>query len=555
MYPISIARKPNGDVIIDNNNSLLAISAGVINPITSCCFGFSGDGGSASDALVGQPWDVASDFAGNLYIADSENNRIRRIDAKSGIITTVAGSGPTNPQEGYGGGTTCGDGGPAIDACINTPYGIAVAPDGTLYIGENDQRIRKVAPNGVISTFFIGGGSRLRLGQSGNLFMTPYRIQPNGHAFRFGQTAQGNGLGDGGPASQANFAGSGQDAGIAVDSEGNLFFSDGANRRIRAIRYGAVIAEPGSSVSATAGTPQTGIVGQSFAGVLQVTLLSPASTLENGIRVDFASPASGPSCLFPNGTTSYSVLTDINGHATAICSANTQLGSYSVSATPLDLGQSASFSLSNAEQTFSRVSSSANPVTAGTQITLTASVTGIQVAGTVNSGNVSFFDGATLLGSAAVSGGSATLHTSFSSIGVHSVTAQFLGNATHLASSSAALSEAVESTATNASSTALSINGSAQNPIFVYFSEFNGHRGATFNVNVTGSSNGDQAQLFDGPNPLGPALTLTSGAVSYTTGLAVGSHQITAVYLGNSSAGPSTSPSVVVERSPRPRPR
>jgi streptogramin lyase len=557
MYPIGLTMKPNGDVIIDNNNSLLAISNGAINPLTGCCFGFSGDGGPAADALVAQPWDIASDLKGDLFIADSNNNRIRKIDAGTGIISTVAGSGPTNPQEGYGEGNTCGDGGPAINACINTPYGIAVAPDGTMYIGENGQRVRKVDPNGVITTFFTNGGNRIRLNSAGNLFMTPYRIEPNGHAFRFGQTSPGNGLGDGGPASQANFGGSLQDPGIAIDSEGNLFFSDGANRRIRAIRFGAVISEPGSTVTATAGTPQTGIVGTSLPLALQVTLKSPAGTLENGIRVDFSSPTSGPSCLFPNGSTNYSVLTDINGHATATCTANMQLGAYSVIATPLALGLSASFALTNAENTNATILPSANPVKAGSPVTLTANVSGVQLAGAAP-GSVSFYDGATLLGSSTLSAGSAGVNASFSTPGVHNITVQYAGDATHLPSSSAALSEAVESTASNPSATALSVNGSPNNPpnpIFVYFGSPNGRRGATFSVSVTGSSNGDQVVLLDGNVLLGPPLSLTSGVAGYTTDLSIGRHQIITVYFGNTTTVGSAAPVVTIERSPRPHPR
>src|SRR5581483_12237457 len=134
----------------------------------------------------------------------------------------------------------------------------------------------------------------------------------------------------------------------AIDADGNLFFSDSGNKRIRVIRYGAVMAEPGSTVTATAGTPQTITAGRAFAGTLQITLMSPAGTPENGIRVDFAAPSSGASCSFAGGASTVSVLTDINGQASAVCTANLLAGSYSVTATPLTLGSSATFSLVNA---------------------------------------------------------------------------------------------------------------------------------------------------------------------------------------------------------------
>lgn len=534
---------------------LLEIDAGTINAITSCCFGFSGDGGPAIDALVGQPWDVASDGSHSLFIADTNNNRIRKIDAKTGIISTIAGSGPTNPQEGYGQGTTCGDGGPTIDACINTPYGIAIAPDGTMYIGENHERVRKVDPKGTITTFFTGSGNRLRLNSVGNLFMTPYRIEPNGHAFQFAGTAPGGNLGDGGPAAQANFATGSQDSGIAIDAEGNLFFSDGANRRIRAIRFGALIAEPGSTVSAISGTPQSATVGAAFSIPLEITLRSPAGTPENGIRVNFNSPTSGPSCLLSNGSTNYSVLTDINGQASVTCTANSQIGSYSVIATPLALGQAASFALSNTVNTSATISSSQNPSRAGTPVTLTAGISQIQVAGAPPDGMaVNFYDGATLLGSAPLASGKATFATTFSSTGVHSISAVYAGDLIHLSSSSSILSQVVTSAASASSTTALTANG-VTGTVPIYFGVASGQQGATFVVTVSGSSYGDSVVLLDGASELGPVLALTSGKASYSTQLSVGQHNMQAVYIGNASVAGSSSPIVIVNRSPRPKPR
>jgi hypothetical protein len=347
---------PGGGILVAKVNSGTASidTAGIVHSLTDRNtngnhFGFTGDGGPSLSALTDQPWDITSDLMANVFIADTNNNRIRRIDAQTGTITTVAGSGPGNGVEHYGSGSYCGDGGMATQACLNTPYGIAVAPDGTMYIGENFQRVRKVAPDGVITTFFSGGGQRVRLGSSGNLFMTPYRIQPNGHAFQFIQlNVTRSGLGDGALASQASWGGPAQSAGIAVDIEGNLFFSDDSTRRIRAIRYGAVMAEPGSSVTVSSGDGQIAGVGSAFLLVLQVTVKSPAGTLENGIRVDFVAPASGASCTFAGGTSNYSTLTDLDGHASATCTANAQTGRYAVLATPLALTQSVSYSLENA---------------------------------------------------------------------------------------------------------------------------------------------------------------------------------------------------------------
>jgi len=137
MYPAGIARTPAGDILIDNIAGISRIdSAGIIHAVNNLhAYGFSGDGGPAIAAVTNEPWDVTTDAAGNIFIADTNNNRIRRIDARTGFIDTVAGSGAVNAFEGYGRGSYCGDGGPATQACLNTPYGIAVAPDGTMYIG------------------------------------------------------------------------------------------------------------------------------------------------------------------------------------------------------------------------------------------------------------------------------------------------------------------------------------------------------------------------------------------------------------------------------------
>ncbi len=112
--------------------------------------GFSGDGGSARDAQLGAPAAVAFDSQGHLYIADHDNLRIRRVDAKTGVITTIAGNG----QRGF-----AGDGGPATEASLNAPAGIALDAADNLYIADaGNHRIRKIeAATGLITTV-VGSG-------------------------------------------------------------------------------------------------------------------------------------------------------------------------------------------------------------------------------------------------------------------------------------------------------------------------------------------------------------------------------------------------------------
>ena len=151
--------------------------------------GYSGDGGAAISAQLNVPVGVAVDTAGNLYIADGNSQRVRKV-TPGGIISTVAGNGTV----GYS-----GDGGPAINAQIS-PSNVAVDEAGDLYINEG-RRIRKVTPQGIINT------------------------------------VAGNGIdgysGDGGPALKAQLFGNGN---LTVDSKGTVYFADSENNAIRLLK-------------------------------------------------------------------------------------------------------------------------------------------------------------------------------------------------------------------------------------------------------------------------------------------------------------------------------
>lgn len=358
--PVAVKTDPSGQVFISDARNVYRIDlAGKVIRIAgtggSEQYGFSGDGGPANQALLCQPWDVALDNAGNVFIADTNNNRIRRVDAQTGIITTVAGSGPVNGFEHYesdGKGSFSGDAGPATLATLNTPYGVAVDSRGNLFIADaGNGRIRKVGTNGIITTFATNGVIKLAFDGAGNLYSASgtglVRYDPTGRSKQLAGQGPPGFSGDGGPALQARTRSHAQSAGVSIDAEGNVFFVDAGNQRIRAVRYGAVMAEPGSTVSVRNGSAQTTAAGTIFPTILQISLRSPAGTPENGIRVDFAAPISGASCTFAGGNSTFSALTDINGYATATCTANSQFGSYTVTGTPLALGQSVTFLLTN----------------------------------------------------------------------------------------------------------------------------------------------------------------------------------------------------------------
>lgn len=317
--------------------------------------GFSGDGGPARDAELCQPFDVVRDRDGNLLVADTNNNRVRRIDAATRFISTIAGTGPTNGFEIWRKGGYCGDGGPASEACLNGPAGLAVGPDGELLISEF-RHIRKVDPAGVISTLAsppTGAFSYLTFDAAGNAYTSRadavVRITPDGVeqflAARAGSPRAFSG--DGGPASKAQVDPAG--AGITIDHEGNLIFVDGINRRIRAIRYGAVLIPPDSVTQALSGSLQTTTVSTPFPEPLSVLVLNGNGNPAGNVRVDFTAPDEGASCSFVNQKRSVSVLTDRRGIASAACTANGSAGPFAVAAIPLGSTASLEFSLVNTQ--------------------------------------------------------------------------------------------------------------------------------------------------------------------------------------------------------------
>ena len=119
--------------------------------------GYSGDNGPATSAELSNPWGVAVDSAGNIYIADADNQRIRKVTAASGIINTVAGNG----TPGYS-----GDNGPATSAELGSPLGVAVDSAGNIYIVDTNV-IRKVSVSTSIITTVAGGGTYGYLGDNG----------------------------------------------------------------------------------------------------------------------------------------------------------------------------------------------------------------------------------------------------------------------------------------------------------------------------------------------------------------------------------------------------
>jgi uncharacterized protein (TIGR03437 family) len=273
----NVAADAFGNIFVaDGNAQVWKLSpSGVVTVAAgNSTLGFSGDGGPATAALLTQPNGVATDASGDLFIADTGNNRVRKVSS-NGIITTVAGNG----TPGYS-----GDGGLASAALLNGPSAVAVDASGNLFIADTyNYEVRKISPDGIINSFAGGTGYDGALGDgglatlaelflpqgvavdaSGNLFIADTldqrirKVTASGIITTVaGGGNPGSGLGDGGPATGALLV---QPSGVAVDASGNLFIADTGDNRIRRVSTGDVIttvAGDGNSAFSGDGGPAT----------------------------------------------------------------------------------------------------------------------------------------------------------------------------------------------------------------------------------------------------------------------------------------------------------
>ena len=215
--------------------------------------GYSGDGGLATSAQISVPSGLALDAGGNLYIADWGRSVVRKV-SPDGVITTFAGTG----QYGYS-----GEGGPAASARLTLPTGVAVARDGSVYVADNySNAVRKVAPNGIITTVAGNGASgnsgdggpalwaslsspgAVAVDAAGNLYVadtddfTVRKVTPDGTITAVAGNGTGGHSGDGGPATAAQLGGG---LAIALDAAGNLYIADTYNNAVRRVAPGGII--------------------------------------------------------------------------------------------------------------------------------------------------------------------------------------------------------------------------------------------------------------------------------------------------------------------------
>jgi sugar lactone lactonase YvrE len=250
-FPTAVAVDADGNVYIADtmNHRIRMVEAatGLIRTIAGTGHPrYSGDGGPAVSAGLQDPAAIVVDGRGSLYIADQSNNRVRAVDLRTGLISTIAGTGTAAYN---------GDGMPAVEACLAGPSGLALGPDGTLYVADTfNSRIRCVhLETGTIQTVAGDGGEyRFQDGEESVSLSRPYGIAVDrqGSIFltdsdshllrvfdksrRVTRRAAGTGTasfsGDGGPAESAGFS---YPFGVVVDDRGTIFVADTFNHRIR----------------------------------------------------------------------------------------------------------------------------------------------------------------------------------------------------------------------------------------------------------------------------------------------------------------------------------
>lgn len=316
--PWGVASDSSGNIYIadiDDNRVRVVDTSGMIRTLAGTgASGFAGDGGLAVKAQLNKPWGVAVDSYGNVYIADTYNNRIRRV-SPDGVIRTVAGTGPLNGFQSAG---MSGDGGLAAAAQLDNPRSVAVSPSGEVYITERNF-IRRFYSGGTINTAAGTGACQpdgdgmlasqasvcpgsLAFDFSGNLYVTENsrlrRIDTSGVISTIAGTGAVGASGDGGPAVAAQF-----DVawGIATDSAGNMYVVDAGSgvldrgsKNVRRIAAGA-------RCSVRLSSSHLVLDGAAANGSFSITPLAgcqyTASTNDSWIHIDAGGQGSSPASL------------------------------------------------------------------------------------------------------------------------------------------------------------------------------------------------------------------------------------------------------------------
>jgi sugar lactone lactonase YvrE len=533
--PPSVPGVNAGFYIADqNNNRIRKVDAnGTITTIAGSSAGYSGDTGPATSALLFEPASVLVDVAGNIYIADSGNNVVRRIAAGTGIITTYAG----NNSESFS-----GDGGPASQAGLYGPYAFALDNQGSLYIADVfHNRIRKVDANTAILQYPVmrvdrvsspltqvienDGNSPLNISQ----FNTVSNSQLDTGTTTCSLTAPLAAL------AQCTIGVDFAPLTTGTLVTGELDVDSNAANSPGVISLTGQVLNVNPTVAALTSTPNPSSTGQSVTFSVAVTNTggqTPSGTV-----------------TFLDGTTTIGTGTLSGGNATFSTSALTA-GNHSITASyGGDSENAASVSgvltqVVKAQQaaTTTTLASNTNNTPAGAPINFTATINIVTANSGIGNitGNVSFKQGSTVLGTAAINSATATGSTGVATltltnlpVGTDSVTAVYAGNSNYAGSTSSPVVQTVIQATTKTTI------ASSQSPSLA---------GASLALTATVTGNGGiptgSINFLDGATSLGSAplnaqgIATLSVAGKYWT---VGNHSLTAVYNGDAGDAGSTS--------------
>jgi large repetitive protein len=485
---------------------------------------FNGDGEAATSAALGYMGsNVAVDSGGSLYFADS-TGRVRRVDAVTGIITTVAGNGTgahgqTSSGGGGGGGTpTCPSGlglnGPATVATLDGPAGVAFTSGGELIIADSlDCLVAGVQlPSPLLYTTTAFSLS----GQTLTVTVTPI----NGNSTPTGtvQFAEYSSFGPALPLATATLGG-----GIATLSLGSL---PAGSYPVMAIYQG----DSNYNGSGSASLNVTGTGKPTPSASANVPYPVVASTpVTIGFNVVGSGSTSTGTVQLSEGSTLLATVTLVNGAGSFSYTASTS-GKHQITLQyPGDNNYNSltwNFSVSVLVASTLTLTADTNPANTGATVNLAATVSP-----TSGTGTVSFYDNSNLLGAAAVANGAAAFVYSTTLPGTHSLTATYSGDTVVAPATSNVLSETINTTATS-----VAVTTSASTITF--------GQSLTFTAAITPVRSTGSVEFYDGTTQLGGATVVTGSAQLIVPQLGAGSHSITAQFAGTQGYAGSTSPAV-----------
>ncbi len=478
----------------------------------------SGDGGQATNAGINGPAWLAIDSQGNLFVAEELAHKIRRIDAATGIITTVAGSGVAGFS---------GDGGSAIASSLNNPWAVSLDAGGNLFISEySNLRVRRVdAATGIIATVagagtsyaFNGDGQQataaniLPMGTAvdaqGNLFIASFdRIRRVDALSGLISTVAGLGgqvgsQADGIPATSANFFGA---AGVTLLPNGHLLASVTSAHRVREVYYPA----PGGYTTTT----------------LTATNTSPAVLTATVASSDGAAVLG--QVAFFESTTMLGLTSVVNGTASLTLS-NQTLGNHTISAvyggngSILGASSSPDFVQTVKAGVNVSVGSSQNPVAPNQTVSFGLTVSPAVSSAVPVGGTVQLMEGSTVLATATVNSGIAAISAAFADAGTHSLRAVYSGDANYASATSSTYSQSVGIAAT-------------VNLAVLPVSPITGQP-ATITATVSPSAATGTVNFLDNGITMGQAtVSGATASISVIQSLA-GPHTLTANYSGDAS--------------------